>query len=212
VVGDDTGLSWADTTGDSIVAGQFQPDDEISPTGRAQSRNKFRDYACAAIPVTAKFVFPPVGPRGEELMEQMPMPSGYFDAGETTVFQVCGRLHRLCDQVANFARRQGVWHSPGKIIGQGGSAKRLGVPSRKMASAAGILDLTEKAAILTFYGTGEVFQSLGVIAPPNLHAGQINLMAHHAEWLRHRHGSTTSGAVGVVLNHSFRHLPLRGYH
>ncbi len=115
----------------------------------------------------------------------------------------------MIHQIANIGHRQCARHRPGQIVRQRGGADRLGVAAWKMAASAGILNLAEKPAILTFYRFGETFQTLLIVAAPDLNPRQTRLVAHHSKRLGHSHGGATRGAIDVILDQTLGHATRR---
>ena len=187
----------ADTARDAVVAGKLQTNDESAPAGRAQRCDHFRHEPRPPVPVAAKLVIPPVRMWREELMKQVTMPAGNLDAGKTTILQVDGGGCDFLDQAADLGGGQGSRDGPREVVGQGGRTDRFRIAPREVASAPGVLDLTDQPATLALDG---FCKSLGdppsIVLPPDLNPGQAGLMARHAQGLRNatakrcrRHGS-----------------------
>ena len=118
-IADDAGLGRADAAGDPVIARQLQPDDEVRAARCAQRSHQFGDNPRAAFPVAAVFVLSPVGPRGQELMEHVPMAGGDLHTGEAAGLQDATPIPRSRSiRVTDFRRRQRARHRPGQIVGQ----------------------------------------------------------------------------------------------
>ena len=113
-------------------------------------------------------------------MKQVTMPAGNLDAGKTTILQVDGGGCDFLDQAADLGGGQGSRDGPREVVGQGGRTDRFRIAPREVASAPGVLDLTDQPAILALDGFCKSLETLRIVLPPDLNPGQAGLMAHHA--------------------------------
>jgi hypothetical protein len=103
-VADDAGFVRTDTAPQFTIARQFQSDSEIHTARRAQRFDRISNDARAALPIAAMLVISSVGPKGNELMEQMSVTGGDFRACEPAFHQMERGTRDLPDQVPDLCR------------------------------------------------------------------------------------------------------------
>src|SRR5690606_34955187 len=97
--------------------------------------------AAAAVEVAAETIRAPVGCSGKELMEEMAMPGGDLDTGESGLAKHACAACELHDQLFGLGGGQRPRHRPAEIVGERRRRDGRLVAPGAVAAAAGILHL-----------------------------------------------------------------------
>ena len=195
----------AHTARQSVIARQFQCNDETSTTGGTNSLNGVIEKTQASVEIAAISVFAEVTPWREELMEQVTMAGRQFNTRETAALEARCGLREVFHHALQLVSTQHMRHGPGKVIRQRRHTNGSGVTSTLVPTSPGVLHLPEQTAVLTLDRCGPALQAFEIIVVPDTNLVRRLLQAGHVEWLTHYQRRTTTGPIGVVLHHAGRH-------